>query len=129
VRRRGPPAGSRDFALERCAQHDDLDRLRSRHFDHFLAFATRADEELRGLEQAEWLVRPQVAEDNLRAAVRWGLSAGDPTSALDLVWLLHQYWWWVGNFLGDPQVVRGGDGEGGRRTTVGEPCPRPHALG
>jgi non-specific serine/threonine protein kinase len=88
----------RDFALERCAEHDDLDRLRSRHFHHFLAFATRADEELRGPGQAEWLVRLQAAEDNLRAAVRWGLSAGDPTSALDLVWLLHQYWWWVGNF-------------------------------
>jgi predicted ATPase len=88
----------RDFAAERCAQHEDLDRLRSRHFDHFLALVTRADEELRGPGQAEWLGRLHAAEDNLRAAVRWGLSAGDPTSALDLVWLLHQYLWWVGSF-------------------------------
>ena len=88
----------RDFALDRCAQHDDLDRLRARHFDHFLALAVRADQELLGPGQAEWLARLRAAEDNLRAAVRWGLSAGDPTSALDLVWLLHQYWWWVGNF-------------------------------
>jgi non-specific serine/threonine protein kinase len=88
----------RDFAAERCAEHDDPDRLRARHFDHFLAVATRADEELRGPGQAEWLARLHAAEDNLRAAVRWGLSAGDPTAALDLVWLLHQYWWWVGQF-------------------------------
>jgi predicted ATPase len=88
----------RDFAAERCAQHDDPDRLRARHFGHFLALATRADEELRGPGQAEWLARLRAAEDDLRAAVRWGLSAGDPASALDLVWLLHQYWWWVGHF-------------------------------
>ena len=30
----------RDFAVERCAQHEDLDMLRSRHFGHFLAMAS-----------------------------------------------------------------------------------------
>jgi predicted ATPase len=88
----------RDFAAERCAEHEDLDRLRSRHFDHFLAVATRADDELRGPDQAEWLTRMDADEDNFRAALRWGMSAGDPTATLDLVWLLHHFWMFRGNF-------------------------------
>ena len=87
----------RDFAVERCVQHEDLDMLRSRHFGHFLAMATRADDELRGPDQAEWLARMDAEEDNFRAALRWGLSAEDPARTLDLVWLLHQYWVWRGN--------------------------------
>ena len=87
----------RDFAAERCTQHEDLDRLRSRHFGQFLAMASRADDELRGPDQAEWLARLEAEEDNFRAALRWGLSAGDPALTLDLVWLLHHYWGWRGN--------------------------------
>ena len=87
-----------DFAAERCGDREDLDRLRSGHFDHFLAMAARADEELRGSGQAEWLARMDADEDNFRAAIRWGLSAGDPERTLELVWLLHQYWGWRGNF-------------------------------
>jgi non-specific serine/threonine protein kinase len=87
-----------DFAAEQCAGDENLERLRSRHFAHFLALAARADEELRGPGQAEWLARMEADEDNLRAAIRWGLSAGDPERALELVWLLHQYWGWRGNF-------------------------------
>ena len=48
----------RDFAAERCRRHEDLDRLRGRHFGQFLAMASRADDELRGPDQAEWLARP-----------------------------------------------------------------------
>jgi predicted ATPase len=87
----------RDFAAERCAQYEDLDMLRSRHFGQFLAMVTRADDELHGPDQAEWLARMDAEEDNFRAALRWGLSAGDPARTLDLVWLLHQYWVWRGN--------------------------------
>ena len=87
----------RDFAAVRCSQHEDLDLLRSRHFGEFLAMATRADDELRGPDQAEWLARMDAEEDNFRAALRWGLSAGDPAVTLDLVWLLHHYWGWRGN--------------------------------
>jgi non-specific serine/threonine protein kinase len=82
----------RAFAAERCAEQEDLDRLRSRHFGRFLAMATRADDELRGPDQGRWLARMDAEEDNFRAALRWGLSAEDPARTLDLVWLLHHYW-------------------------------------
>jgi predicted ATPase len=88
----------RDFAAERCAEHEDLERLRARHLGHYLAMATRADDQLRGPDQLEWLARMDAEEDNFRAALRWGISAGDPTPTLDLIWLLQTYWVWRGNF-------------------------------
>ena len=87
----------RDFAAERSTQHEDLDRLRGRHFGHLLATANRADDELRGPDQAEWLARMEAEEDNFRAALRWGMSAEDPARTLEMVWLLHHYWSWRGN--------------------------------
>jgi predicted ATPase len=87
----------RDFASERCGQHEDLDRLRARHFGQFLAMAAQADDELRGPDQAEWLARMEAEEDNFRAALRWGLSAEDPARTLEMVWLLYHYWSWRGN--------------------------------
>jgi len=86
------------FAAERCAEHEDLEWLRARHFGHYLAIATRADEELRGSRQAEWLARLDAEQDNFRAALRWGMSAADPAPTLDLIWLLQIYWVWRGNF-------------------------------
>jgi predicted ATPase len=86
------------FAAERCAEQEDLERLRARHFGHYLAMAARADEELRGPRQAEWLPRMDAEQDNFRAALRWGISAADPTPTLDLIWLLQLYWTWRGNF-------------------------------
>jgi predicted ATPase len=86
------------FAAERCAEHEDVEWLRARHFGHYLAMATRADEELRGSRQAEWLARMDAEQDNFRAALRWGMSAADPTPTLDLIWLLQIYWVWRGNF-------------------------------
>jgi predicted ATPase len=86
------------FAGERCAEHEDSERLRARHFEHYLAMAARADEELREDRQAEWLARMDAEQDNFRAALRWGMAAADPTPTVDLSWLLQIYWGWRGNF-------------------------------
>ncbi len=43
------------FALESLRRAQAEAETRDRHFDHFLAFAERADQYLHGPEQVEWL--------------------------------------------------------------------------
>jgi predicted ATPase/DNA-binding winged helix-turn-helix (wHTH) protein len=74
----------REYALERLAERGGLDGARARHAHHFADLAQRADPELRGPGQVEWMNRLDAAEDNLRAALEWSLTAGDAACALRL---------------------------------------------
>jgi predicted ATPase len=70
------------FALERMP---DLDEVRARHAGYFTALAERADPELRGPDQHEWLTRLDAETANLRSALVHG---GGPRLAVALAW----YW-------------------------------------
>lgn len=70
------------FALERVP---DLAGIRARHAGYFTALAVRADPELRGPGQQEWLTRLDTETANLRAALTHG---GGPRLAVALAW----YW-------------------------------------
>ena len=59
----------REFALEQLAGSGEADDVRRRHLDWYLARAQRAEEELAGGDQAEWLARLEEEHDNLRAAL------------------------------------------------------------
>ncbi|MGH3918444.1 MAG: ATP-binding protein [Pseudonocardiaceae bacterium] len=48
------------YCLERLREADELARLRQRHGHHYIAFAERADPQLRGREQQHWLERLDV---------------------------------------------------------------------
>ena len=74
----------REYALERLAEADGLDEARARHGHHFAELAERADPQLRGPGQVEWIQRLDAAEDNLRAALEWSLAARDVRCALRL---------------------------------------------
>jgi predicted ATPase/DNA-binding winged helix-turn-helix (wHTH) protein len=74
----------REYALERLAEAGGLDKARARHAHHFAELAERADPELRGPGQVEWIRRLDAAEDNLRAALQWSLAARDVRCALRL---------------------------------------------
>src|SRR5262249_43527713 len=49
---------------------------RARHARYFLELAERADPELHGPAQAEWLQRLEEGHDNFRAALDWSLPEG-----------------------------------------------------
>jgi predicted ATPase/DNA-binding NarL/FixJ family response regulator len=78
--------------VARSWSEDDAFRLRSRHADHFLGLAERADSELVGREQVRWLRRLEADHDNMRAALRWHLREGDPAQALRLAAALSWFW-------------------------------------
>lgn len=72
----------REYALERLAERDALDDLRTRHARYFADLAVRADAELRGPRQVRWIARLDDAEDNLRAALEWAVRSEDAEAAL-----------------------------------------------
>lgn len=74
----------REYALERLAEGGGLARARARHADYFAGLAERADPQLRGPGQVEWIQRLDAAEDNLRAALEWSLAERDARCALRL---------------------------------------------
>jgi len=74
----------REYALERLAERGGEARARARHAHYFADLAERADPQLRGPGQVEWIYRLDAAEDNLRAALNWALAAEDADCALRL---------------------------------------------
>jgi predicted ATPase/class 3 adenylate cyclase len=75
----------RDYAWERLDEADAVDTTSRRHADHFVGFAERAGEGLRGPDEAEWIDRVDDDLDNLFAALHWAIAAGDADVALRLV--------------------------------------------
>jgi predicted ATPase/DNA-binding SARP family transcriptional activator len=82
----------RDYALERLDASGESAEARSRHLEHFVAFADEAESGLAGSDQAHWLARVEREHDNLRAALAYALETGDPVSALRLVVGVRRFW-------------------------------------
>jgi predicted ATPase/DNA-binding SARP family transcriptional activator len=81
----------REYALDRLVDHGEFDELRRRHAAFFTALAERAEPELRGAAQVEWLTRLDTEEANLRVAFAWGLETGGEVP-LRLGAALWRYW-------------------------------------
>ena len=84
------------YADERLAEADESIVTRRAHADYFLALATSADPYLRGPEQLAWLRVLSAEHENLHAALRWAVTAGDVVTALRLVAALATYLWMRG---------------------------------
>ena len=70
---------SRAYALEKLAASGELDGVRRRHAEHFLALAERAASEVDRLSRAEWLARYTHRLDDIRNALNW--ASADPDAA------------------------------------------------
>jgi tetratricopeptide (TPR) repeat protein len=88
----------REYAVERAQSAGDLDQLRERHADHFLAVGERHESQLRGSEQQQAYRRLLEDEGNFRAALTWALGADHPEIALRLAGALWMFWRWAGLF-------------------------------
>jgi predicted ATPase len=80
----------REFALEQLEGAGEVDALRRRHAEHFLALGQGANlmAESDGPERAE-IVRAE--QDNFRAAIDWAIGC-DPELAFRLAIALEQFW-------------------------------------
>ncbi|MFB6286310.1 MAG: tetratricopeptide repeat protein [Candidatus Bipolaricaulia bacterium] len=82
----------RQFGEAKLAACEETDEVRRRHLAFFLALAERAETELAGANQGEWLRCLTDELDNLRAALAWALETDRAEEALRLVTALGRFW-------------------------------------
>jgi predicted ATPase/DNA-binding XRE family transcriptional regulator len=82
----------RQYALERLEESGEAGEVRRRHVEFFLALTERAEPEIKGQDQVEWLDRLEADNDNLSAAIGWSLEAGDALTVARFGWALGMYW-------------------------------------
>lgn len=80
------------YARERLEASGEEEVVRRRHAAHFLALAERAEPELKGRGQVEWLQRLEEDNGNLRAAMAWLLAEGEIEDAVRMAWSLWIFW-------------------------------------
>ena len=81
----------REFADERFAARPHADATRRRHATAFLDLAERAEAELDGPREGEWIGRLEIEHDNYRACLEWA-RVHEPGQGLRLATLLARFW-------------------------------------
>jgi predicted ATPase/class 3 adenylate cyclase len=81
-----------EYGLERLNQSQDADVMLRRHAEHFLALAEEAEPEVEGPDQATWLDRLDLEQDNIRASLRWAIDWGEAETGLRMVAALWRFW-------------------------------------
>ncbi len=102
----------RAIALEFLAASGEAGSIRQRHADWALDLALDAAEGIRGPDQHRWLARLEQEVDNLRAALRWFFTSGQPDAGVTLAASITRFWatraqvsegWlWIERGLTDP---------------------------
>ncbi|AGZ40109.1 BTAD domain-containing putative transcriptional regulator [Actinoplanes friuliensis] len=87
----------REYGRNRLAEAGETERMRLAHARYLLELATAAEPELRRSDQLTWLRRLGAEHDNLHAAVRAAIDAGDARTATALTARLGWYWWLRGH--------------------------------
>jgi non-specific serine/threonine protein kinase len=82
----------RQYGRDRLVEAEEAQVVRERHLSWFLRLAAQAEPELLGRGQVEWLHRLEAENDNLRAALEWGLAA-EPEAGARLAGHLWQFWY------------------------------------
>lgn len=83
----------REYAREGLEASGEAEDIRRRHALHYLAQVEAAEPSLFGGESAPWLARLEEEHDNLRAALRGALAAGETELALRLAGGLAWFWY------------------------------------
>jgi predicted ATPase/class 3 adenylate cyclase len=82
-----------EFAGEQLSKvKGDAERTAESHADHYIALAELAEPELMKPDQAAWLDRLEVEQDNFRGALRFLLECGERERALVLATSLARFW-------------------------------------
>ncbi|WP_116946800.1 BTAD domain-containing putative transcriptional regulator [Jiangella endophytica] len=87
----------KEYAEQRLDEAGETVRTRRAHLDHFTELAETAEPWLRRAEQVEWLATLEAEHDNLGAAMRDALAAGDAQAAMRLAAGAGWYWWLAGH--------------------------------
>lgn len=82
----------REFALERLTAAGEANRVRDRLLAWITAFVESIESRLAGFDQNRWLKRLDLEAGNIRSALAWAQTDGDPVTGLRLAADLGRYW-------------------------------------
>jgi predicted ATPase/transcriptional regulator with XRE-family HTH domain len=83
---------TRRYAVARLQEVDQEPAARQQHFDTYLALAERLDAQLHGPDGIAAYARLDQEQDNLRAALHWGLETSQVDPVLRMVNYLFFFW-------------------------------------
>jgi predicted ATPase/transcriptional regulator with XRE-family HTH domain len=86
------------YASQKLGQSSHEPETRQRHFDAYLALATRLDTQQYSPEGMEAVARFDQEQDNIRAALDWSLTHEQTEAALHLLYHLYFYWFRRGSY-------------------------------
>ncbi|MFJ6955708.1 ATP-binding protein, partial [Micromonospora aurantiaca (nom. illeg.)] len=87
----------KEYAAQRLAEAGEADLARRAHLAYFTELAETAEPRLRRADQLTWLARLEAEHDNITAAVRGALAAGEGREAMRLAAGAGWYWWLGGH--------------------------------
>ncbi len=87
----------KEYAARRLAEAGESDLARHAHLGYFTGLTETAEPHLRRAEQLEWLATLEAEHDNIAAAMRGALAAGEAQAAMRLAAAAGWYWWLGGH--------------------------------
>jgi predicted ATPase/DNA-binding SARP family transcriptional activator len=87
----------KEYAQQRLAEAGETDVAREAHLAYFTELAETADPHLRRAEQLEWLAVLAAEHDNIGAAMRGAIAAGDAHGSMRMAAAAGWYWWLAGH--------------------------------
>ena len=81
----------RQYSREKFFESDEVEAIRDRHLQYFVRFADSVDQNLKSGDQLLWQSRMSAEQDNLRAALEWGLIR-HPDGALRIAGASNLFW-------------------------------------
>src|SRR6185369_17810387 len=83
----------KEYAADRLAEAGESDLARQAHLGYFSELAESTEPHLRRAEQLVWLARLEDDHDNISAAMRGAIAAGQAQAAMRLAAAAGWYWW------------------------------------
>ncbi|GAA4902949.1 putative ATPase [Stackebrandtia albiflava] len=87
----------KEYAAQRLAEAGETETIRRAHLDYYTVLTETADPHLRGAEQLTWLAVLAAEHDDISAAMRGALAAGEAQPAMRLAAGAGWYWWFSGH--------------------------------
>ncbi|CCH22209.1 BTAD domain-containing putative transcriptional regulator [Micromonospora lupini] len=87
----------KEYAAHRLAEAGESDLARQAHLAYFTELTETAEPQLRRADQVRWLATLEVEHDNIGAAMRGALAAGEAHAAMRLAAGAGWYWWLGGH--------------------------------
>ena len=81
-----------EYGLVQTIESDERERFRQAHAEYYVDLVERAEPNLVGPKQLDWLTRLDEEIENLRSAMEWAVESKDAPTGLRIAAALRQYW-------------------------------------